>query len=290
MYIDSVLNDKSKILFSSYSDRYSVSSDQDDDQKEEQTKVPDAPTLSTTVEPKKTQRRSIPIATSTKVNHNLSENSDDDLISKRRPIIIRKKRKQKTSSSSSSTDEETSPKRINRPPTPTFRKTDAKKSKENKKVDAEVILDEDHHPHSDVEKMNETDLAKKTERKMLNDEDLAQVTKKALDEEKQRVKRIQERQSQLASLTEMLEESQFNGDLSSQPNKTAQDSTPKLTFEFDMKTSKPMISVHEDLVGKMKPHQMEGTIFLWDNVYESSTLVKSGHPGTGCILAHHMGL
>lgn len=40
---------------------------------------------------------------------------------------------------------------------------------------------------------------------------------------------------------------------------------------------------------KLKPHQAGGVKFMWDCCFESIELTKKGK-GSGCILAHCMGL
>ncbi len=227
------------------------------------------------------------------MNHDLSENSDDDLTYSRRSITIKPKRRQVSSSSSSIlTDDNESSKRI-RPPIPTFKRT--QKTKKNKKTnldntsDDEIIITDDEY-HTDVEEMDDNALIKKTERRMLNDEDLTQMTKKALEDERQRVQRIQERQSQLPPSSQIASDDDCI-DLDSNKTKTKEgENEIQLVFEFEPNTNKPLIAVHPELVTKMKPHQLDGTLFLWDNVYESIAQIKKDNTGTGCILAHHMGL
>ncbi|XP_068665822.1 protein CHROMATIN REMODELING 20-like isoform X2 [Aristolochia californica] len=44
------------------------------------------------------------------------------------------------------------------------------------------------------------------------------------------------------------------------------------------------------LSAKLKPHQIAGIRFMWENIIQSVRKVKSGDRGLGCILAHTMGL
>ena len=224
------------------------------------------------------------------MNHNLSDNSDDDLTYSRRSIITKRRPSTSSSSSIPSDDDDKSPKRT-RPPIPTFkRKQDKKKKKTNmdETSDDEIIItDEDYN--TDVEKMDDKELIQKTERRMLNDEDLAHMTQKALEEEKQRVQRIQERQTQLPPSSQIILDDEPMT-LDEQPKKKDGENEIQLVFEYESDTKTPFIAVSPELVAKMKPHQLDGTMFLWDNVYESLAQIKKDSPGTGCILAHHMGL
>jgi hypothetical protein len=199
-----------------------------------------------------------------------------------------KKRQESSSSSSISSDDGQSPKRV-RPPIPTFKRAQGKKKKKNfdETSEDEIVTDEDYN--TDVEKMDDNALIQKTERKMLTDADLTHMTKKALDDERQRVQRIQERQSQLPPSSQIvIDDDSFNLDDKNKKSDGAQEA--RLVFEFEPNTDKPLISVLPELVAKMKPHQLDGTMFLWDNVYESIAQIKKDNTGTGCILAHHMGL
>jgi hypothetical protein len=259
--------------------RYSVSNDDDEDYTEKPQKV----------SPIKRKRKAPP-PSSIKVNHELSENSDDDLIYSRRSITIKPKRRQASSSSSSIlTDDDQSPKRI-RPPIPTFKRKQSKKKKKNldETSDDDIILTDDDY-NTDVEKMDDNALIKKTERRMLNDADLTQMTKKALEDERQRVQRVQERQSQLPPSSQIIIDDD-SLDFDSSMKKKDEEKEAQLVFEFEPNTNKPLIFVLPELVAKMKPHQLDGTMFLWDNVYESIARIKKDNEGTGCILAHHMGL
>ena len=63
----------------------------------------------------------------------------------------------------------------------------------------------------------------------------------------------------------------------------------KLVLDFDENTNKGLIAVHESLVKHLKPHQMQGIKFMWDACFESIERAKTSE-GSGCILAHCMGL
>lgn len=63
----------------------------------------------------------------------------------------------------------------------------------------------------------------------------------------------------------------------------------ELVLDFDPETKKKLLSVHKDLVKRLKPHQAKGVKFMWDACFESIERMKTS-PGSGCIIAHCMGL
>lgn len=63
----------------------------------------------------------------------------------------------------------------------------------------------------------------------------------------------------------------------------------KLVLDFNPETKEELVSVHKDLVKRLKPHQAEGIKFMWDACFESLERIKSSS-GSGCIIAHCMGL
>lgn len=64
-------------------------------------------------------------------------------------------------------------------------------------------------------------------------------------------------------------------------------STDQLILDYDAET-KTFVRVHPELVTKMKPHQKEGIKFMYDCCYGGNLGSRSA--GSGCILAHCMGL
>uniref|UniRef100_A0A8D1QR24 Transcriptional regulator ATRX n=1 Tax=Sus scrofa TaxID=9823 RepID=A0A8D1QR24_PIG len=65
--------------------------------------------------------------------------------------------------------------------------------------------------------------------------------------------------------------------------------TTKLVLDEDEETKEPLVQVHRNMVIKLKPHQVDGVQFMWDCCCESVKKTKKS-PGSGCILAHCMGL
>lgn len=63
----------------------------------------------------------------------------------------------------------------------------------------------------------------------------------------------------------------------------------KLVLDFDPETKEELVTVHENLVKRLKPHQAEGIKFMWDACFESLERINSSS-GSGCIIAHCMGL
>uniref|UniRef100_A0A6P5JWM7 Transcriptional regulator ATRX-like n=1 Tax=Phascolarctos cinereus TaxID=38626 RepID=A0A6P5JWM7_PHACI len=65
--------------------------------------------------------------------------------------------------------------------------------------------------------------------------------------------------------------------------------TTKLVLDEDEETKEPLVQIHKNLVTKLKPHQIDGVQFMWDCCCES-VIQRKKSPGSGCILAHCMGL
>lgn len=62
-----------------------------------------------------------------------------------------------------------------------------------------------------------------------------------------------------------------------------------IILEFDLINKLPLVTIHEELIKVLKKHQVEGIRFVWNTVFE--TVDKSNTTeGTGCILAHRMGV
>ncbi|XP_048589245.1 transcriptional regulator ATRX isoform X2 [Nematostella vectensis] len=110
-------------------------------------------------------------------------------------------------------------------------------------------------------------------RKLLTDEKLGEETKKARRLEEERRQRLLER-------TQNLSEDMPNMDWK----------VDSLVLESDPETKEPIVEVNKHIVKYLKPHQCKGVQFMYDCLVESVKAYKKGEPGSGCILAHCMGL
>ncbi|KAF3425464.1 hypothetical protein E2986_03490 [Frieseomelitta varia] len=116
---------------------------------------------------------------------------------------------------------------------------------------------------------------RKNIRKVMKDKQVTHDTKQAAKEEEERLKRISERQKLYNEMYEI--------------RLAGEEKVDTLVLDFDPETKKELVTVHKDLVKNLKPHQAKGIKFMWDSCFESLERIKSSS-GSGCILAHCMGL
>ncbi|XP_012537643.1 transcriptional regulator ATRX [Monomorium pharaonis] len=116
---------------------------------------------------------------------------------------------------------------------------------------------------------------RKNIRKVLKDKQVAEDTKLAAKEEEERLKRIAERQALYNEMYEI--------------RLAGEEKVDKLVLDFDTETKEELVTVHEELVKRLKPHQAQGIKFMWDACFESLERLKNTS-GSGCIIAHCMGL
>lgn len=146
-------------------------------------------------------------------------------------------------------------------------------SSDEEKTDSDVELvsgDED----GDKKKTS----PKKKPKKIITDEQLSKDSRAANKAEMERRKRIEERQK----LYNQLE--------TTETESTSDTSDKRVVLEYDMKKKQPLVEVHRDLAKCLKSHQIKGVKFLYESTIESVADLQKGRPGSGCILAHSMGL
>uniref|UniRef100_UPI00358EED88 transcriptional regulator ATRX-like n=1 Tax=Myxine glutinosa TaxID=7769 RepID=UPI00358EED88 len=118
-------------------------------------------------------------------------------------------------------------------------------------------------------------------RKIIKDDKLRGVTQQALKEEEDRRKRVADREKERIKLREVI--------VIEDSTAAACPITTKLVLEEDAETKEALVQVHDSLVCKLKPHQVDGVQFMWDCCIETvKKTQKEG--GSGCIVAHCMGL
>ncbi|XP_046528778.1 transcriptional regulator ATRX isoform X4 [Equus quagga] len=156
-------------------------------------------------------------------------------------------------------------------------------SSENKSHSEEEDKEDDEEEEEEDENDDSKSPGKgrKKIRKILKDDKLRTETQNALKEEEERRKRIAEREREREKLREVIEIEDAS------PTKCP--ITTKLVLDEDEETKEPLVQVHRNMVIKLKPHQVDGVQFMWDCCCESVKKTKKS-PGSGCILAHCMGL
>ncbi|XP_066589784.1 transcriptional regulator ATRX homolog isoform X2 [Prorops nasuta] len=140
------------------------------------------------------------------------------------------------------------------------------------KTDSDSESEDEKQPNS----QNSPDKSgRKNIRKLIKDKQVTSDTKQAAKEEEERLKRIAERQKLYNEMYEL--------------RLAGEEKVEKLVLDFDTETKEPLVTVHESIIKHLKPHQAQGIKFMWDACFESLERIKVSS-GSGCILAHCMGL
>ncbi|CAH0550276.1 unnamed protein product [Brassicogethes aeneus] len=111
-------------------------------------------------------------------------------------------------------------------------------------------------------------------RALVSDDDLTEATQIAKKNEEERIKRLNFNTQKLEKLSQ------------TQGLSESEDKALVLDVDDD---GTPIIEVRREITKRLKDHQVEGVQFMWNSCYESVDHLKDNE-GTGCILAHCMGL
>nr|XP_027197711.1 transcriptional regulator ATRX homolog [Dermatophagoides pteronyssinus] len=146
-----------------------------------------------------------------------------------------------------------------------------------------IVINDDSsisNDSSDIDDNPDKDSTRKKIRKVLKDENLRDETKNAEKAELDRRKRIEEKQKLYNSINEKIID----------PIGQKNEECKRLILDFDKQTKEVLVEVDKHFVEILKPHQIEGIMFMFNSTIESvERLKKHGHE-SGCILAHSMGL
>ncbi|XP_017857412.1 PREDICTED: transcriptional regulator ATRX homolog isoform X1 [Drosophila arizonae] len=108
---------------------------------------------------------------------------------------------------------------------------------------------------------------------MLRMDQLANETRAAQKSESERIRRLEKKHVMLSKAIK---------------NKLGNSKTGDLILDY-MENTKTFIKVDDDIVKQLKPHQIDGVKFMYDSCYGGIDHSKK-NSGSGCILAHCMGL
>lgn len=154
--------------------------------------------------------------------------------------------------------------------------SDVEKRKNISKIDAELISLSSDTENSDIEEIdaepNQTTKPRAL-KPMLRNDQLAGETIKAQKTENERISRLEKKHNMLEKV------------LKEHPDL---DKNKELILDY-IKESKTFVKVHPGIVKQLKPHQFDGVRFMYDSCYGGVDSLKKS-PGSGCILAHCMGL
>ncbi|ERN15878.1 protein CHROMATIN REMODELING 20 [Amborella trichopoda] len=132
---------------------------------------------------------------------------------------------------------------------------------------------------------------KKWTRRILDDTELGEETKQKIAIEKERQEHLKSLQEQFAFKTLGKSAATCNGNAADfAGEKVLGDAVKGFIMNVVREENEEPVRVPPSISAHLKPHQIGGLRFMWENCIQSVKKIKSGDKGLGCILAHTMGL
>ncbi|KAL5224296.1 hypothetical protein ABZP36_010935 [Zizania latifolia] len=128
---------------------------------------------------------------------------------------------------------------------------------------------------------------KKRIRRIMDDAELGEETKRKIAMEKARQEHLKSMQEQSAS---ELRSNNIETSFAIPSEVSLEDVGDGHIVNLAREEDEAPVKIPSSISAKLKPHQVSGIRFMWENVIQSVKKVKSGDKGFGCILAHNMGL
>ncbi|CAN6460467.1 unnamed protein product [Victoria cruziana] len=131
---------------------------------------------------------------------------------------------------------------------------------------------------------------KKRIRRIIDDAELGEETQKKIAIEKERQEHIRSLHIAGKSWSSTISNQNGNKIKISTEELTGGDAGNGYILNVAREENEDPIRVPPSISTFLKPHQIAGIRFMWENCIQSVRKVKSGDKGLGCILAHAMGL
>ncbi|KAK3043158.1 hypothetical protein RJ639_000047 [Escallonia herrerae] len=132
---------------------------------------------------------------------------------------------------------------------------------------------------------------KKKIRRILDDAELGEETKRKIAIEKERQARLKSLGAQFSSKSMMMNSTSSAENLiQSDTVEVLSDALRGYIVNAVREEGEEAVRIPSSISTKLKPHQIKGIQFMWENIIQSIRKVRSGDKGLGCILAHTMGL
>ncbi|GMI79137.1 hypothetical protein like AT1G08600 [Hibiscus trionum] len=130
---------------------------------------------------------------------------------------------------------------------------------------------------------------KKKIRRILDDAELGEETKRKIAIEKERQERL--KSMQFSAKYNVMNSSSCSRNLLDEASlEMLGDASTGYIVNVRREDGEEAVRIPPSISAKLKVHQIAGIRFMWENIIQSITKVKSGDKGLGCILAHTMGL
>ncbi|XP_077250918.1 protein CHROMATIN REMODELING 20-like isoform X2 [Tasmannia lanceolata] len=128
-------------------------------------------------------------------------------------------------------------------------------------------------------------------RRILDDTELGEETKRKIAIEKARQEHLKSLQVQFAGKSWSNNTASYNGNATEGASADVLgDAMKGYIVNVVREEDEEPVRIPPSVSAKLKPHQIAGIRFIWENIIQSVRQVKSGDRGLGCILAHTMGL